>query len=124
MTARSAGAPVASGSGLLRGGAVLGGAMIVANVGNYLLNVLLARWLTPAQFSDANLMVTLMLTATAVALAVQLVAARFVGKHDAVGESVESDRIAAELRRWAWAAGVALGAVLCAGSLYWQAPTC
>ena len=47
------------GKALLAGGTMLAVAMTAANAGNYLLNLVLGRWLTPAQFADANLMVTL-----------------------------------------------------------------
>ena len=67
------------------GGSILAAALIVTNAGNYLLNLLLGRWLTPAEFSDANLMVTLMLTFTSVSICLELVAARFVGIRDAAG---------------------------------------
>jgi O-antigen/teichoic acid export membrane protein len=50
--------------------------MFVSNAGNYVVNVLLGRWLTPSQFSDATLMVTLMLVATALAISLQLIAAK------------------------------------------------
>lgn len=52
--------------------------MFVSNGGNYAVNVLLGRWLTPSQFSDATLMVTLMLVATALAISLQLIAAKLV----------------------------------------------
>ncbi len=59
-----------------RGATILTLTMFAANAGNYLVNVMLGRWLTPTEFSDATLMVTLMLVATAVAIALQLVASK------------------------------------------------
>lgn len=105
---------------LLTGGTTLALAMVVANVGNYTLNLVLARLLTPADFSDANLMVTLMLTLTAIALGLQLVAARFVGQNDAAGEHDAADRIAQRLRRWALGAGAVTGLLLAAPAASWQ----
>ena len=40
-------------------------ATMLASAGNYVLNLMLARWLEPAEFADANLMLTLMLLVTA-----------------------------------------------------------
>lgn len=113
-------APATSGRALMAGGSILGIAMVVANAGNYALNLLLGRWLTPAEFSDANLMVTLMLTLTSIALCLQLVAARFVGSYDAGGTPERSDRLARTLRTGALAAGIGCGLLLAAPSVWWQ----
>ena len=115
-------APTAAGSGraLLAGGTVLALAMVIANVGNYALNLLLGRWLTPAEFSDANLMVTLMLTLTSIALCLQLVSARFIGIHDTAGEPERSDELARTLRRWGLFAGVVTGLLLAGPSVWWR----
>ena len=61
---------------LVRGGVMLAGAMAVANAGNYVVNVGLGRWLSPAEFADANLMVTVFLLVTAFAIGLQFVAAK------------------------------------------------
>lgn len=113
-------APAAGGRALLVGGSVLGIAMLLANAGNYALNLLLGRWLTPAEFSDANLMVTLMLTVTSIALCLQLVAARFVGSYDAAGTPERSDRLARTLRAGALVAGVGCGLLLAGPARWWQ----
>ncbi len=65
-----------------RGAAVLTATMFVANAGNYGINVVLGRWLTPAQFADATLIVTLMLVATAFAISLQLIAAKLTSDSD------------------------------------------
>jgi O-antigen/teichoic acid export membrane protein len=59
-----------------RGATILTLATLGANLGNYAVNVMLGRWLTAEAFSDATLMVTLMLAATALAVSLQLVAAK------------------------------------------------
>lgn len=56
--------------------AVLSAAVIAVSGANYLLNVVLARALTPSEFGDAALIVTLMLVLTAVAVTLQLCTAR------------------------------------------------
>lgn len=108
------------GKQLATGGAVLGGAMIIANAGNYLLNVFLGRWLSPPEFADANLMVTIMLLVTAIAIALQLMAARFAGIHAVAGEPNETIVLARWLERRAAAAGVITALVLIVGADFWR----
>jgi O-antigen/teichoic acid export membrane protein len=105
---------------LVAGGSILALALVVTNAGNYLLNLMLGRWLTPAQFSDANLMGTLMLTFTSVALCLELVSARFIGIRDAAGRFGDSERLAVSLRRWALGVGLLIGVVLAAASPVWR----
>jgi O-antigen/teichoic acid export membrane protein len=105
----------------LAGGAgTLGVAILVANAGNYLLNLLLGRWLTPAEFSDANLMVTLMLTITSVALCLQLVAARFAGARDAGGWPGLDAPLVRRLHRSAYWAAAVVGAGLAVPAPLWR----
>lgn len=104
---------------LLAGGSVLAVAMFAANGGNYLLNVVLGRWLDTPEFADANLMVTLMLLVTAIAVSLQLIAARFAGIN-AVADNTQATRILARsLERWAFATGVVLAVILAAGAPMW-----
>ncbi len=105
---------------LVAGGSLLAGAMLVANAGNYALNLFLGRVLTPAEFSDANLMVTLLFTLTSVALCLQMVAARFVARADASGFPGDSDALVRRLRRLALWAGVLAAVALAAGSPLWS----
>ena len=107
------------------GGAILGIAMIAANGGNYLLNVFLGRWLTPAEFADANLMVTIMLLATAVAVSLQLIGARFTSVFETersaggdVDESIAGLRV--WLERRALMGGAFLALVLAGGAEWWR----
>ncbi len=105
---------------LVAGGSLLVLAILITNAGNYLLNLLLGRWLTPAEFSDANLMVTLMLTFTSVSVCLVLVSARFIGTRDAEGRYDDAERLARTFRRWALIAGLAVAIVLAAGSPLWS----
>lgn len=107
------------------GGAILGIAMIAANGGNYLLNVFLGRWLTPAEFADANLMVTIMLLATAVAVSLQLIGARFTSVLETErADGGDVDASIAGLRVWlerrALIGGVLLALVLAGGADWWR----
>lgn len=108
------------GKALLAGGSVLGAAMLVANAGNYLLNVLLGRWLTPAEFADANLMVTLMLLVTAIAVALQLIAARYAGQHHANNTPAATDALARWLEQRALLFGTLIAVALIAPAGSWQ----
>ncbi len=119
MTATAVAEPVA-GRRLVGGGSMLAAAMMIANAGNYVLNLYIGRALTPAEFSDANLMVTFLFSLTTIALCLQLVAARFIARNDALGFSGDSDQLARSLRRVALIAGVATGAVLAVASPFWS----
>ncbi|MCK2037534.1 oligosaccharide flippase family protein [Microbacterium sp. SSW1-49] len=114
------GVALGSGRRLVGGGSLLAGAMLLANGGNYLLNLFLGRVLTPAEFSDANLMVTFLFTLTSIALCLQLVAARFIARSDALGFPGDSDALARRLRRIALAAGITTGAVLAGACTFWS----
>ena len=94
-----------------RAAAVVGTATLVASVANYGLNLVLARWLEPAEFGDANLVVTLLLAITAVAVTLQLVAAKRIS--DAEGD-VATVRV--PLVRRAWWTGMALAVIGVAGA--------
>ncbi len=104
------------GKTLATGGAILGIAMMLANAGNYLLNVFLGRWLTPAEFADANLMVTILLLVTALAISLQLIAARFAGIQQVDGDVAETDAMAHWLERRALIVGGVLAFFLIAGA--------
>lgn len=95
----------------LRGALILSLTMLGVSAANYLLNLLLARFLSPAEFGDANLAVNLVLAAAAAAAMLQLLSARSGAIDDP--EGIESRR---RLARWAWGIGGALGVGLAIGS--------
>jgi O-antigen/teichoic acid export membrane protein len=68
--------------------ALLTAATLTASGGNYALNLLLARWMSPSEFGDANLIVTLMLGLTAVAVSLQLIAAQQVSRSSAPDQQI------------------------------------
>ncbi|MEJ1154499.1 oligosaccharide flippase family protein [Microbacterium marmarense] len=105
---------------IVSGATVLSIAMLLANIGNYALNIFLGRVLTPAEFSDANLMVTLMLTATAVALGLEMVTARYTSVAEATKNPGAADRVARSLRIWATAGGILVGVILIAPAQAWS----
>ncbi|GLZ36707.1 sugar isomerase [Actinokineospora sp. NBRC 105648] len=100
---------------------MLAAAMLVANAGNYLLSLFLGRVLTPAEFSDANLMVTTLFGLTSVALCLQLVAVRFIARSDELGFPGDSDLLARRLRRVALVSGAVAGLALGLGAPWWSA---
>ena len=105
---------------LVTGGSVLAVALVVTNAGNYILNLLLGRWLSPAEFADASLMVTMMLTFASISVCLALVTARFIGIRDAAGDVGGSERLVRTLRRVALSVGIVIAAVLAAGSPWWR----
>ncbi len=105
---------------LVGGGTMLAVAMLVANAGNYVLNLFLARVMSPAEFSDANLMVTFLFSLTSIALCLQLVAARFIARADQQGFAGDADQLTRRLRRVGLAAGLATGVVLAAAAPFWS----
>ncbi|MEM9466134.1 MAG: hypothetical protein AAGA90_12215 [Actinomycetota bacterium] len=96
---------------MLGGGAVLSAAMVVAGLGNYLVNAVAARLLDPTAFGDASFLITLLLLLTAAAGCLQLVTARRVAQHGATRGDVV-DRLA----RLAWLGGASIGGVLVLGA--------
>ncbi|MFV0373684.1 oligosaccharide flippase family protein [Microbacterium sp.] len=106
--------PAAPRSGLLAGSAVLGLATIVVSAGNWLLHVVLTRLLTPAQFGDATLAMTVVLLAALVAATLQLAASKAVATHP---EAI--DGIRRLLVRSAWICGgvIAVGMSATAAAL-------
>ena len=58
----------------------------VVNLGNYLFNLLMGRWLGPAAFADVSLLVTLFLVVTLVTSTLQTVAARYSAIYAAGGQ--------------------------------------
>ena len=110
-TASPAVLPAESSTGspsIRRAAIVLSVATLAASGANYVLNLLLARWMSPSEFGDANLIVTVMLGLTAVAIALQLIAAHRISTADA-------DRTADHRRhllRRAWIVGTAVAVAM------------
>ncbi len=103
---------------LLRGGGLLFISSTLVNVGNYVFNIVLGRWLGPAAFADASLMVTLLLLFSFVAAALIMVTSKFVATHHALdsgdGKVVLRGQGVA-LQRWlsrlAWTSGLGFALV-------------
>ncbi len=101
---------------IVSGGLILLVATTLVNLGNYLFNLLLARWLPPAVFADVSLIITLMLTATVLTMTLQIAAAKIT----AGATDSKHDTLSQLLQRWAWLSGCAAALILVAGAPFWQ----
>src|SRR5579863_6234672 len=94
---------------------VLSGSIIMllstslVSVLNFAFNVSMARMLGPARFGHVTAAVTILMLASAITLAFQLVCAKFVARNDALGEKVSVYR---SLLGKAWVVSVGVGAGL------------
>ncbi|MBK8047424.1 MAG: oligosaccharide flippase family protein [Anaerolineales bacterium] len=108
------------GNRLLSGSALLLVSTTIVNLGNYLFNVIMGRWLGPASFADVSLIVTLFLVVTLVTATLQTVVARY----SAIFQASSLSEVVSGLRRWslrwAWLLGIVGAAVLVVGALFWQ----
>lgn len=125
----SAGTGLGKGSparSLIQGGLILTIAQTVASGGNYALNLAFGRLLSPHEFADASLMVTLMMLASSLALGLQLMTARAVAlsRGSRAEDTPETTRAAADmisrLTRWSFAAGTVVGLIFAVGAPIWQ----
>lgn len=82
---------------VLTGAALLSATMLAVSAVNYLLNFVLARLLEPAEFGDATLAISLVLSAAVVAAALQLVASKSVASDPASIEAVRRALVRAAL---------------------------
>lgn len=97
---------------LIGGGTVLTAATVLVGLANAVLNALLARWLQPAEFGDASVVVSLMLVAMGVAATLQLVTARLVAEAAGRGDLSQAAAVEGRARRTAVVAGSTAAAVL------------
>lgn len=96
-------------STMLNGSAIMLVAMMLVNIFNFAYNMVMARMLGPAAFGNINAAVTMLLLASCISLAFQLVCAKFVARNHA--DSSKAAVVHGLLGK-AWIASLALGAVL------------
>jgi O-antigen/teichoic acid export membrane protein len=96
-------------STMLNGSAIMLVAMMLVNIFNFAYNMVMARMLGPAAFGNINAAVTLLLLASCISLAFQLVCAKFVARNHADSSKAA---VVHSLLGKAWMASLALGAVL------------
>ena len=104
------------GSSLLSSSALLFASTTIVNAGNYLFNLILGRWLGPADFADLSLIVTLFLLVTFVAATLQTVAAKYAAVYAADGDAGRIAGLRGWLSRNAWVVGLAALVLVAAGS--------
>jgi O-antigen/teichoic acid export membrane protein len=96
-------------STMLNGSAIMLVAMMLVNIFNFAYNMVMARMLGPAAFGHINAAVTMLLLASCISLAFQLVCAKFVARnHDDSSKAA----VVHSLLGKAWIASLALGAIL------------
>lgn len=105
---------------LLTASALLFISMTSVNAGNYLFNLILGRWLGPANFAELSLIVTLMLVFTFITSTLQTLSAKFAARHSARGEQNLLTGLRHWLARWAWVLGFLMLAFLALASPFWQ----
>ncbi|MCU1253837.1 MAG: hypothetical protein JWM83_136 [Candidatus Angelobacter sp.] len=96
-------------STMLNGSAIMLVAMMLVNVFNFAYNMVMARMLGPAAFGNINAAVTLLLLASCISLAFQLVCAKFVARNPS--DSSKAAVVHGLLGK-AWIVSLAVGAVL------------
>src|SRR5690348_11811195 len=94
---------------VLNGSAIMLVAMMLVNIFNFAYNMVMARMLGPGAFGNINAAVTLLLLASCVSLAFQLVCAKFVARNEAASGKAA---VVHNLLGKAWMASLALGAIL------------
>lgn len=105
---------------LLSGAALLFISATLVNAGNYLFNLLLGRWLGPADFADLSLIVTLFLVTSFLTAGLQTPMARF----SALYSADQNPQAIANARRWmlrlALGIGVGLVVIFAVGAVLWS----
>jgi O-antigen/teichoic acid export membrane protein len=96
-------------STMLNGSAIMLVAMMLVNIFNFAYNMVMARMLGPGAFGNINAAVTMLLLASCISLAFQLVCAKFVARNHADSSKAA---VVHSLLGKAWIASLALGAVL------------
>lgn len=94
---------------VLGGSLVMLVSMMLVNGFNFTYNVFMARTLGPADFGHINAAITLLLIASCVSLAFQLVCAKFVARNESAGAK---SAIVKSLLGKAWIASLAVAAIL------------
>jgi O-antigen/teichoic acid export membrane protein len=94
---------------MLSGSLIMLISMMLVNLFNFAYNIVMARWLGPGEFGHINAAVTILLLASCISLAFQLVCTKFVARNPAPGGKAA---VFHALLGKAWIASMALGALL------------
>lgn len=98
------------------GGTILFASTALVNAGNYLFNLILGRWLGPAEFSDLSLVVTLLLLLSFATSTLGSIAARFTALRYAEDDLSAIAAYRTWLVRIAWIGGGVAAVAMVAGS--------
>jgi len=101
--------PQESNARVLSGSIIMLLSTSLVSVLNFAFNVSMARMLGPARFGHVTAAVTILMLASAITLAFQLVCAKFVARNDTLGEKVSVYR---SLRGKAWVVSLGVGFAL------------
>ena len=107
-------------NGFLTGSAIFFVSATIVNLGNYLFNLILGRWLGPADFSDLSIIVTLFLIVIFLTATLQTITARFAAVHTSDGDEEKIARLRETMLRWAWQIGGIILLVFALGAKFWQ----
>ncbi|HNB53624.1 MAG TPA: oligosaccharide flippase family protein, partial [Anaerolineales bacterium] len=105
-------------SPLLTGSALFFVSATVVNLGNYVFNLLMGRWLGPEAFSDVSIIVTLFLIVIFATATLQTITARYTALH--TDDTTEIAILRQTMIRWAWMLGGGLFVLFGAGAGFWQ----
>jgi len=111
---------LSKGNGLLSGGMLFFTSATIVNLGNYLFNLVLGRWLGPAAFSDLSIVITLFLIVIFFAATLQTITARFSAIHTSNNDLAQISILRKTMLRWSWVLGALLALVFILGATLWQ----
>jgi O-antigen/teichoic acid export membrane protein len=94
---------------VLNGSLIMLISMMLVNLFNFAYNIVMARLLGPGEFGHINAAVTILLLASCISLAFQLVCTKFVARNESAGGKAA---VVHALLSKAWMASLALGALL------------
>lgn len=105
---------------LKRDGTVLFISNLLVNAGNYGINLLLGRWLGPAEFSEVSLLVTLLLMLSFWALAFQLTTTKYIAEFTNDNQQAKLSMFLEWFQKLAIMVGVGLAIILISLSIFWK----
>lgn len=103
-----------------RDGTILFISNLLVNAGNYGINLLLGRWLGPAEFSEVSLLVTFLLMLSFWALAFQLTSAKYIAEYLVENKHNELYNFSNWFKKLSVLVGIGLASLLISLSIFWK----
>ncbi len=97
---------------ILSGAGFLMISTLIVNIGNYGLNVILGRWLGPEGFADANILATIVMMLSFIAMGFQLIVARVVAELVGLNREDEAEQLTGYLQKTAVIASLIICSLL------------